>query len=122
MMEYQLIHDSTELRQLIAEHPDLPIVVIAGEEAGCAEYAWTYCTSVKACLTRLLDIRTPYDHDEKVFDDEGDFEDAVTDHVAYIFEYGQPDYPGQTLEEKIKAEIEKYKPFWRDAIAIYATN
>ena len=28
-----LIHDATELRKLIAENPDLPIVVIAGEEA-----------------------------------------------------------------------------------------
>lgn len=28
-----LIHDATELRKLIAENPDLPIVVLAGEDA-----------------------------------------------------------------------------------------
>lgn len=121
MMEYQLIHDSTELRRLIAENPDLPIVVLAGEEAG-SECAWTYCASVKAYLSRILDVKTPFDDDERVFDDEGDFEDAVTDWVANNFEYILLDYSGQTEEEKIKAEIEKYKPFWRDVIAIYATN
>ena len=121
MMEYQLIHDSTELRQLIAENPDLPIVVLAGEEARC-EWAWTYCTSVKARLSRILDVKTPYDDEERVFDDEIDFEDAVTDYVAVFFEDMPKDYPGQTEGEKIEAEIKKYKPFWRDVIAIYATN
>lgn len=28
-----LIHDASELRKLIAENPDLPIVVLAGDEA-----------------------------------------------------------------------------------------
>lgn len=116
----ELIHDCTELRRMIAENPGLPIIVLAGEEAG-SEWAWTYCTSVKARLSRILDIKTPYD-DERVFDDEGDFEDAVTDCLANCFDDMLPDYSGQTLEEKIKAEIEKYKPFWRDVIAIYATN
>lgn len=33
MSELNIIQDSTELRKLIAENPDLPIVVMVGEEA-----------------------------------------------------------------------------------------
>jgi len=113
----ELVHDSTELRRMIAENPDLPIVVLAGEEAS-AGWAWTYCTSVKAYRTRLLDTKTPYDDEERVFDDEGDFEDAIWDYWANA----EPDYSGMTPEEKTKSELEKYKPYWRDVIAIYASN
>lgn len=114
----ELVHDSTELRRMIAEKPDLPIVVLAGEEAVCGEWAWTYCTSVKAEIIRMLDIRTPYGNDERVFDDEDDFEEAITEY----WEFTEPDYSGMTLEEKVKSELEKYKPYWRDVIAIYASN
>lgn len=114
----ELVHDSTELRRMLAENPALPIVVLAGEEAVSGEWAWTYCTSVKAEIIRMLDIRTPYDNDERVFDDEDDFEEAITEY----WEFAEPDYSGMTLEEKVKSELEKYKPYWRDVIAIYASN
>lgn len=41
-MSYELIHDATELRKLIAENPDLPIVVLASEEANSGEWGWQY--------------------------------------------------------------------------------
>lgn len=119
MNEYSLIHDASELRRLIAENPTLPIVVLADEESACDWSSWTFCSSVKCVVTKLLDVRTPYDNDgEILFTDETEFEEAVGD----FWSDAEPDYSGMTLDEKIQSEIEKYKPEWRDVIAIYATN
>lgn len=38
MTDKSIIHDSAELRQLIAENPKLPIVVLAGENANTGDY------------------------------------------------------------------------------------
>ena len=35
-----------ELKKLIAEHPDYPIVVLAGDEANDGDYSWMYCSSI----------------------------------------------------------------------------
>lgn len=119
MSEYTLIHDASDLRRLIAENPTLPIVVLADEESAGDWSAWTYCSSVRCELAKLLDVRTPYDDDgECIFTDETDFKEAVEDFWCDA----EPDYSGMTLDEKIQSEIEKYKHEWRDVIAIYATN
>ena len=44
MSDLNIIKDSTELRKLIAENPDLPIVVMVGEDAAFSDCYWTYCT------------------------------------------------------------------------------
>ena len=44
MENYGLVHDSAELRKLMQEHPDCPVVVLANEESACSDYAWTYCS------------------------------------------------------------------------------
>ncbi len=114
-----LIHDCAELRTMMKEHPDLPIIVLAGEEASSGEYAWTYCTDVFFRYAKILDVKTPYDDEEgRVFDDMTEFEEAVEEY----WYNAEPDYSGMTVEEKVKSEVEKYKPLWRDVIAIYATN
>lgn len=117
--DFGLIHDATELRALIAENPDLPIVVIAGEEASCGEYAWTYCTDVWCRVDAILDVNTPYDDDEHIFTDEFEFEEKISE-VLYD-EYGDK-MTDQEIEKMVKAELEKYEPHWRKVIAIYATN
>ena len=48
MNETGLVHDTTELRKLIAENPELPIVVLAGEESWWDQgYAWYFCLKLR---------------------------------------------------------------------------
>lgn len=118
-MNYELIHDSTELRTLIAENPDLPIAVLAGEESSSPEYCWTYCADVQCCIAEILDTKTPYDHEDgTLFTDEDDFWDCIANNFCDVYY----DLPDVAFDAKVEAEIEKYKPYWRKVIAIYATN
>lgn len=121
MYEYSLIHDSSELRKLVAENPTLPIVVLANEESACADFSWTYCSSVRCSLGHLLDVKTPYDHpDGYVFTDKEDFENAVVE----AFETNER-YKGLSNDkffELIKSEMDKYEHDWHDVIVIYASN
>lgn len=117
--ELGLIHDATELRKLIAENPDLPIVVIAGEEANNGDsYYWMYCSSVSAQIEEILDARLPFD-DERVFSDREMIEEAIADHLN--------DKETENLSEEdfdalVKTEIVKYEPYWRKVIAVYVDN
>lgn len=119
MNDYDLVHDARELRMLIENNPDLPIVVLTDAEAASDEWAWTYCSNVQCRVGVILDVSTPYDgEDGHIFCDEDDFENAVFEY----WENAEPDYSGLTFDEKVAAEIEKYRPHWRKVIAIYATN
>lgn len=121
MYEYSLIHDTGELRKLIAENPTLPIVVLVDEESASDAFGWTYCSSVRCTLGSLLDVKTPYDHpDGYVFTDKEDFENAIVEALEVDDRY--KDLSNDDFFEAVKAEMEKYDGDWHDVIAIYASN
>ena len=113
-----LIHDASELRKLIAENPDLPIVILAGEEANSGDPYWMYCSSVSAGLDEVLDIHTPYDG-ETVFTDKDEFEEAVSDAM---WNKESSELSDSEFDAMVKAEVAKYEPYWRKVIAVYADN
>lgn len=114
---YSLSEKTDKLKELIKEHPDYEIVVLAGEEANCGEHCWMFCTNISFEICEILDCEY-YDYDDEVFTDRSRLEEKIADD---FFE----DYQDKTEEEyeaAIKAEIEKYEPYWKDVIAIYANN
>ena len=113
-----LIHDASELRRLITERPDLPIVVLAGEEASGCDYYWTYCCTVNVKIEWILDVKTPYDGDS-VFNDKETFRDAVAD-ALYNEETRQ--MSDEEYSAMVTTEVAKYESYWREVIAIFATN
>lgn len=116
--EYDLVHDASELRELIAKHPDLPIAVIAGEEANCGEYSGMYCASVKASINEILDCAAPC-NEEIVYSDKDQFEEDMTDYLACQVDENMPD---AEFNRMVKAELKKYEPFWKKCICIWASN
>ena len=120
MADFGFIHDAAELRRFIADYPELPICVIAGQDAVSDEWAWTFCTSVRCELGEILDVKTPYDSDgEKVFISEDDFEEEINDQ---LFNEETEKLSDEQYDAMVRAEVEKYKPYWRDAILVYVTN
>ena len=117
-LDNSLLHDASELRRLVMERPDLPIVVLAGEEASGCDYYWTYCCVVNVEIGWILDVKTPYDGDN-VFNDKETFRDAVAD-ALYSEETRQ--MSDKDYDAMVAAEIAKYEPHWREVIAVYATN
>ncbi len=118
MENYGLVHDSAELRKLMQEHPGCPIVVLADEESACYNYAWTYCSRIRCEMSQILDIVTPYDDEENVFTDREEFRDAIEEAI----DAEHPCYTDDELEAAVEAEFKKYEEYWRDVIAIYASN
>ena len=114
---YSLTKNSDELKKLIFENPDLPIVVLAGEDANDGYWCWTYCSSISFGISEILDCDF-YDSDDSVFTDRDRFEEKIADDIYDEHEEASDEY----CEELIKRELEKYEPYWKKVIAIYATN
>lgn len=119
--EYSIIQDAKELRRLIAENPDLPITVLAGDCASSEEWGWTYCGSISCDIHKILDIETPYDHsDGTLFTDEEDFKERIADNFFCNDMYTE--LSDSEFVEVVEREAEKYKEHWKKVIAIYANN
>lgn len=119
-MSYELIHDATELRKLIAENPDLPIVVLASEEANSGEWGWQYCNNVSCCIKEILDIRTPFDRDDTIFDDRDEFEEAIGDCMYYKEPYKS--MTNGEFDAAVHREASMYDGYWKKVIAVYVSN
>lgn len=126
VFSFNLAKQTDELKKLITEHPDYPIVVLAGEEANGGDYSWMYCSDISFGVSEILDCETPYDNeyvccDREEFDER--LEDWLWDEMRY--EDGAGDGVGPSEEEfqaKLKEEKEKYEPYWKKVIVIYASN
>lgn len=107
-----------ELKKLIAEHPDLPIVVIVNAEVVADDdYNWWYAPDVSFSLGELLDCDQDV-NDMKVYTDRDDFEEDLRDVMS-----NQEEYENATDEEFDKAveeEIKKFEPYWQQVIQIRA--
>lgn len=114
-----IVHDSVELRKLITENPDLPIVVLVGENAWSGEYGYECCTNVTCCVKEILDCETPF-KEENVFTDQSDFEEDLSDYLVELPEFS--DLTDEEFDEQLKKEMEKYNPYWKKVIVIRADN
>jgi hypothetical protein len=114
---YSLAKSSDELKKLIAENPDLPIVVLASDDASCGDWAWTYCSSVSFNISEILDCDY-YDYDDTVFTDRERLEEKISDdlHDEYC-DKGDEEY-----DEAVNRKMEELEPYWKKVIAIYASN
>ena len=117
IMDYSLVQKTDELKKLIFENPDLPIVVLAGEYANSGYWGWTYCSSISFGIDEILDCDF-YDYDDTVFNDRDRFEEAIADMLCD--EYG--DKSNEEFENAIKNKMAEFEPYWKKVIAIYATN
>lgn len=114
---YSLTKNSDELKKLILENPDLPIVVLAGDDANSGYWGWTYCSSISFSICEILDCDF-YDYDDVVFTDRDRLEEKIEDDL-YDDYFEKPD---EEFEAAIKSKLEELEPYWKKVIAIYASN
>ena len=107
-----------ELRRLILENPDLPIVVMSSYEAMSDEWYWTYCSNVSFSIDEYMS----YD----VFDD-GMLE-TDRDHFKERLQYKFEDLPecenmsDEEFDKYLDQKYKEYEPYWKKAIFICADN
>ena len=107
-----------ELKQLISEHPDYPIVVLCNYEV-CFDdsYFWWYAPEIEFSIGEILDCEQDI-NDERVYTDRDEFEEDLVDML-----YNSGDYDETTDEEFdaiVKNELTKYEPYWKNVIQIKA--
>ena len=114
---YSLAKNSDELKKLILENPDLPIVILANEDSVCDYWGWTYCSSITCYIDEILDCDY-YDSNDAVFTDRDYLEEYIADNL-YDDYYGKPE---EEYEKAIKDKLAELEPYWKKVIAIHATN
>lgn len=108
-----ILADTTELKKLIAEHPDCPIAVLC--RVGCSDYAWTYASDIRFEFGEILDCEQEI-YDCKIYSDRDDFEEELEEK---LWEELKP-IAEEELQKRLVEELKKYEPHWKDCILIYA--
>ena len=107
-----------ELKKLIAEHPDYPVVVLCSCDV-CADdsYNWWYAPDLQFSIGEILDCEQDI-NDERVYTDRDDFEEDLADGLYYSGDYDEA--TDEEFDAIVKAELAKYEPYWRNVIQIEA--
>lgn len=107
-----------ELKKLIAEHPDYPIVVLCNYEV-CADdsYNWWYAPELRFKVGELLDCEQDV-NDERVYSDRGEFEDDLENMLSDSGDYDET--TDEEFDNIVKSKLEEYEPYWRKVILIMA--
>lgn len=107
-----------ELKKLIAEHPDLPIVVIVNAEVVADDdYNWWYAPDISFSLGEILDCEQDV-NDEKVYVDRDDFEEDLADILGDSGDYDET--TDEEFDKIVQEELKKYEPYWKKVIQIRA--
>lgn len=121
MYKFDIVKDSAELRKMIAENPNLPIVVMSSYEACTDEYYWTYCSDVRCEVGEVLDYECPW-KEGRVYSDRTEFEDDLADYLSDEYEDMDHRLTDNEFEKLLEHQKEKYEPYWHKAIIIKADN
>lgn len=117
-----LTTNTDKLKELIRVNPDLPIVVLAGEDACMEGYSSTFCSDVRFLIEEILDCEVPYM--EYVETDRINFEEEIEEW--FWDEMGGNDKDSTlseaVFEDALKELKEQYEPYWKTAIVIMADN
>jgi hypothetical protein len=114
-----LLHSADELKQLIVENPDLPIVVFAGENANIGDYSYMSCSYVSVEKGEFLDCEQQID-DCKCYTDRDDFEEDVADVLAGEEQYR--DLPYDEFNSIVERTVNEYDDFWKPCILLLVDN
>lgn len=108
-----------KFRKILNEHPDLPIVFLANEDANMGDYSLMYCESVQVGIGEILNEETPYDRDT-TFTDRVDFFEAIGDAIC-----DQEEYKAMTdkeFDEAIEKIAAQYDQYWVEVIEVVVGN
>ena len=107
-----------ELKQLISEHPDYPIVVIVSSDVVADDgYAWWYAPCIRFGIGEILDCEQDID-EEKTYIDRDEFEEDMYNKYEDDEEYENLD--DYEFDEMIENKLKEYEPYWRKVIQIRA--
>lgn len=113
-----LLHSTEDLRKLIIDNSDLPLLVFAGEDANNGDYPYMSCSCINSYIGEFLDCSQTIS--EICYTDRDDFEHDLADYLC-DFEDGAAMTDAE-FDARLKQELAKYEPYWKKCIILYASN
>lgn len=115
----EISKSSNELKRLIAENPDLPIMVLCDNDLYCDYYSSAIAPCISFYLGEFLDCYQEVNEERVYFD-----RDEFLEELSYKLE-DLPEFEDLTQEEfdkAVEAEFDKYSSYWQKAIIINAST
>lgn len=119
MSGYYFLNECQELKRLIVENPDLPLMFCAEDTGIYIDYGYMSCNSVTAEKGEVLDCYQDI-NDEKAFTSRDEFEEDLQEELCEIDEYRN--ISDEEFDEILKKEKSKYDDKWKDCIIVYVGN
>ena len=111
------LHYTAPLRKLILDNPDLPLVIIAGQDA-CGD-RWNYtsavCMKVEAYKGEFLNCNVEFSTD--IYTDREEFRDDMEDYYYSRFDGAEWEF-----DEYIENKLNEYDDYWIQCIILYVDN
>lgn len=107
------LNDCEELKGLIRDNPDLPIVFLVGEDANDG-HSYTFAEIESVGIGEVLDTYLRWT--DYIYTDRDEFEEDL----RYWLDDGSE--TGPELESRVKWYKEEYSSYWKDAILVYINN
>lgn len=112
IIQRNIVNNTKELRKLIIQHPELPLVVIAGSQASNEDYQMC-CSYVKAEIGEFLDNELL----DKAYTDRDELREDIEDYY-----YSDFDGTEREFDEYIDSILNDYVPYWIECILLYVDN
>lgn len=110
------LKQTDELKKLIEEHPDYPIVVLVVSDVVCDDYcAWYYAPDLRFKIGEILDCEQDI-NDEKIYYSRDDFEEDI----SYMLEDEFAELSEEEFDKKVQEVMKEYEPYWKNVIEILA--
>lgn len=113
-----LLHSTEDLRKIIIDNPDLPLLVFAGEDANNGDYPYMSCSCINSHIGEFLDCSQTIS--ENCYTDRDDFEHDLADYLCDC-EDGAAMTDAE-FDARLKQELAKYEPYWKKCIILHANN
>lgn len=114
-----LVMQSDPIRKAIIEHPDLPLVFLANEDANNGDYTTMFCTQADFWIGEILDCWQDIE-ENRTFTDREEFRDAIDENIYRLT--GYDDRSEEWYKSEIKRIEKLYEPYWRPCILITVGN
>lgn len=107
-----------ELKQLISEHPDYPIVVLVGTEVVADDsYGWWYAPDLSFSIGEILDCAQDIDY-EKTYTDRDELKEDIIEKLAWDDE--NAGLSDEDFDKLVEEFYQEYEPYWKKVIQIKA--
>lgn len=117
-----LLHATDELRQLIIDHPDLPLLVFAGEDANDGgDFSYMSCSHVHAYVGEYLDCAQTV-NDCRCYTDRDDFEEDLSEILYNQHEEMWGNATNDEWDALLQEELSQYEAFWKPCIILCVNN